>query len=203
MLLENISIIIPAYEGEKELGYLLADLKNLRAEIMVSSENTRAKSLNCGAAKASREYLWFLHADSRVSADNLNYLSQAIKKNPDALHYFDLVFDRGGIMSVNAWGANIRSRLFGTPFGDQGFCISSSRFSLIGGYPENLDYGEDLMFVWRARQAGLKLSRIASKLKTSARKYDKQGWLKLILLYQWRWIYMSVPELYRLLRVEK
>jgi hypothetical protein len=184
--LEQVSIIIPTASNETAHERLLEDLKHLGTEIIVSSEVSRAKSLNAGAAKASRPFLWFLHADSSVRAENLIDLEQALMWRSDTLHYFDLAYEEGGLTSLNAWGANIRSRLCGLPYGDQGFCISKTLFERLGGYPENTPYGEDLLFVRRAKKAGIRLERIPSKLTSSARKYHQQGWLKLTVLRQWQ-----------------
>ena len=170
----------------------------MQAEIIPCSNQSRAKSLNSGAAEASGEWLWFVHADSRISTDSLQALEQSLKHYPDALHYFDLAFDKG-FLGGNALGANLRSRILGIPFGDQGFCIKKSLFKDLSGYCEETAYGEDLLFVWQAHQAGIKLRRIPSKLLTSGRKYQQQGWLKLTLLYQWRWILMSLPQLLKLI----
>ncbi len=186
MLLENISIIIPTTVNEPALPQLLDDLKHLDAEIIISSEGTRAKSLNMGAAKAQHKFLWFLHADSRVTKQNLMHLEKSLYNHPNDLHYFYLAFDGRGFTMLNALGANIRSYLFGLPYGDQGLCISLAQFKIIGGYPENMPYGEDLIFVRLAKKSGVKLNCISSKLLTSSRKYQTQGWLKLTVLRQWQ-----------------
>ncbi|MBI1285406.1 MAG: glycosyl transferase family 2 [Thiobacillus sp.] len=201
---EKVSIIIPVYDREDHLQQLLSDLEPIKnkAEIAVVSKGTRAMSLNAGALSATRPFLWFLHADSRISIHNLEVLGRALDGKPDALHYFDLAFANDGPpqTALNAWGANMRSRLFGTPYGDQGFCIARSHFLRAGLYPEDVPYGEDLMLVWRLRQSGVRLNRIPSKLVTSARKYREHGWFNLTLLYQRRWIGMSVPEAVKLVR---
>tara|TARA_R110002095_G_scaffold89644_3_gene78214 strand:- start:837 stop:1445 length:609 start_codon:yes stop_codon:yes gene_type:complete len=202
-LLENVSIIIPVAPNEPALETLLQDLKYCRNEIITSSEGTRAKSLNAGAAKATKDFLWFLHADSRVSAENIIEIAQATRIKTHNIHYFKLAFEGRGLPTLNAWGANMRSRLFGTPFGDQGYCLSKRNFHKIGGYPEDVPYGEDLMFIWRARQAGIRLNALSSSLRTSPRKYMVHGWGKLTLLYQWRWISMSLPEIAKLMRGKK
>lgn len=194
-VLDRVSIIIPAAQGERAHEQLLGDLKHLDNEIIISSEGSRAKSLNAGAAKACNPFLWFLHADSRVSAENLADLEQALSRRSNALHYFDLAYEEGGLATLNAWGANIRSRLCGLPYGDQGFCISKTLFEKIGGYPENVSYGEDLLFVRKAKCRGIRLNRISSKLITSARKYEQQGWLKLTVLRQWQMVKLMRQEL--------
>ncbi|MDG1819783.1 MAG: glycosyltransferase [Porticoccaceae bacterium] len=213
--LAQVSIVIPMAADESEYKILEADLHKhsvLKAEIIPCSNSSRAKSLNTGAAQASGEWLWFVHADSRISTDNLCALAQSLEQYPEDLHYFDLAFDQNSDQDsdqnsnksplyLNALGANLRSRLCGTPFGDQGFCIKKSLFKQLSGYPEKAPYGEDLLFVWQARQAGIKLRRIPSTLTTSGRKYRQQGWLKLTLLYQWRWITMSLPQLLKLIAI--
>jgi len=183
-VLDRVSIIIPLAPLEAAHERLLDDLKPLGTEIIVSSEGSRAKSLNAGAAKAQNPFLWFLHADSRVSAENIVDLEQALTRRSNALHYFDLAYEESGLAMLNACGANIRSRLFGLPYGDQGFCISKTLLDKIGGYPEHVPYGEDLLFVRLAKKSGIRLNRIPSKLKTSARKYHQHGWLKLTTLRQ-------------------
>lgn len=183
-MLENVSIIIPIAPKEKQHKKLLDDLKKTKAEIIISSEGTRTKSLNVGASKAKNNFLWFLHADSRINSENLNSLRKSIEKKPEALHYFSLT----GLPFLNRWGANIRSHLFGLPYGDQGFCLSKYLFQKLEGYPENTPYGEDLIFIRRAKKAGIKLNHIPSKLYTSARKYHEYGWLKLTFVRQWQLI---------------
>ncbi len=196
---KNVSIIIPNKNDDTYLKKLLNMLSYLNAEVIVETEGTRAENLNNGATKATKEFLWFLHADSNITPENIKQLELSIQEHPNALHYFDLKFDGDKKMSINAWGANLRSRIFGTPFGDQGFCISKKMFEQAGKYPTNVPYGEDLIFVWHARQRGIKLNRVPSALLTSSRKYKQRGWLKLTLLYQWIWIKMSIPEAIKLL----
>lgn len=202
-MLDNVTIIIPVAPDEHAHKAVLDDLKNTQAEVILSSEGSRAKSLNMGADRAQHNILWFVHADSRINADNLSKLNQSLQHNPDSLHYFDLQFDGGGLVALNALGANIRSRILATPYGDQGLCISKSQFEKAGRYPEDVPYAEDLLFVWQARHAGIKLHPVGSKLLTSARKYKVKGWLKLTLLYQWVWLKISVPQACKLLRGRK
>jgi hypothetical protein len=199
--LKQLSIIIPLAADETQHRQLLTDLsshRQLQAEIIPCSNHSRAKSLNQGAAQASGDWLWFVHADSRVTTENLRALESSLQQHPEDLHYFDLAFDRG-FLRGNALGANLRSRILGTPFGDQGLCIKKSLFNKLGSYCEDTTYGEDLLLVWQAHQAGIRLRRIPSKLLTSGRKYQQQGWLKLSLLYQWRWILMAFPQLLKLI----
>ncbi len=208
-----ISVIIPLAPDETKWGALLGDLDNMPDNtevILVSSdlgrqENSnisnknvvwltaksgRASQMNAGAAAAKNEYLWFLHADSRFAENTLPSLLAAIKKHPDDLLYFDLAFlqDATFLVRLNELGANFRSRVLNTPFGDQGFCINKELFCKAGGFIEGLAYGEDHVFTWKMRQLGVKVRPVQAKLYSSARKYKKYGWLQTTLKHQYLWL---------------
>jgi GT2 family glycosyltransferase len=204
--LADVSIVIPTANNEEALSTLLADIDKLAlaAEVIISAEGSRAKSLNMGAAKASKKYIWFLHADSRIDQNTAIALTKSIQQTPDALHYFDLAFLHDGpeLTRLNAWGANWRSHWLGVPFGDQGFCISKALFNQIGGYPEDVAYGEDHLLVWRSRQLGIPLKCTNTFLYTSARKYRDRGWLKITLKYQYLWLRQAWPELAKLIAIK-
>ena len=197
----DISIIIPLSTQETAQHLLLQDLRDipeLKAEVIQCCKGNRAISLNKGAAQACAEWLWFIHADSRITAANVQALHTQLKRRPEALHYFKLGFDKNPqqlwLTGLNAWGANFRSRLFGAPFGDQGLCIQRDQFKKLGSYSETAPYGEDLLLVWKARKSGIKLNRVASTLVTSPRKYQDHGWLKLTLLFQWRYLSLRLKR---------
>ena len=148
--------------------------------IDVLSPPGRARQMNVGAARAHGCWLWFVHADSRLSAATLAALHAFLEDDGDALAYFDLAFRHDGpkLAALNAWGANLRSRAFGLPFGDQGLLLRASRFADLSGFDETRSYGEDHALVWAARNAGLPLQRIPAPIETSARKYAQRGWLR-------------------------
>ncbi|MGE3714764.1 MAG: glycosyltransferase [Alphaproteobacteria bacterium] len=191
----KISVIIPLAANENQHQALIASLP-AQWEIIPSQEGSRAKSLNMGAAKATGDYLWFLHADSTLGEGWLAALKTAIENHPDALLYFDLAFrnDATPLMWLNALGARFRSRILGVPFGDQGFCIRKALFEKLGGFPEGLAYGEDHVFVWRARQAGIKLKPTNATITTSARKYQAHGWAATTFMHQYLWVKQAWPE---------
>jgi hypothetical protein len=140
----------------------------------------RARQMNAGASHARGRWLWFVHADSWLSPTTLPALRAFLNDDADVLGFFDLSFRRDGprLAALNAWGANLRSRLFGLPFGDQGLLLRATRFAELAGFDETLSCGEDHELVWAARNAGLPLRRIAAPLHTSARKYAQHGWLR-------------------------
>ncbi len=219
----SVSVIIPVGPGEQGYFSLLDALCRLPEQwqvifalcependlalpsgkqfYTVISEPGRAAQMNCAAAVAQGEWLWFLHLDSELNGEMINALQQGIADKPDALHYFRLGFsdDGAGPVALNARAANLRARWLGVPFGDQGLCLRASAFHAIGGYPQGAPYGEDHLLVWHARQFGLRLNCLDAELRTSARKYRQQGWWRLTGLYQWRWIRQALPQILRLL----
>ena len=118
---------------------------------------------------------------------------QTLKKNDrESLYYFSLKFDDGRILRLNSLGANLRSRLFSLPYGDQGFCLSKELFLRIGGFPENVKYGEDLYFVLKTKRLGIPIINIPNYLITSSRKNLNNGWFITTLLHQWRLILILI-----------
>lgn len=138
----------------------------------------RAAQQNAGAAAATRDWLWFLHADSQLASDTLPALAAFVPRDVDALGYFELRFlsDGPAWMWLNALGAGWRSRWLGLPFGDQGLVLPRGTFERLGGFDPGLSGGEDHDLVWRARAAGVPLRAVGAPLYTSARKYAERGW---------------------------
>ena len=203
-----LSIVIPLGPDESEASGLLEQLRGLagNSEIIIVkaahgglqppvpwpaaltwreyvNSGGRARQMNLGGRVARGAWLWFLHADSRLLPQTLPALQAFIERPLDALGWFDLRFRKDGprLCRLNAWGANLRSRVWGLPFGDQGLVLKRSRFAALGGFDESLPCGEDHHFVWRAHGRGLPVRRIGAPLATSARKYADQGWLRVTL----------------------
>lgn len=139
----------------------------------------RGRQLNRGAETASGHWLWFVHADSEPAAGALSAVERFIEHHRSAIGYCRLAFldDGPSSMALNAAGANLRSRLLGLPYGDQGLCLPAAWFRRLGGFREDMDRGEDLDLVVRARLAGLRTLPIATTIRTSARRYRDRGWL--------------------------
>ncbi len=216
----SLSIIIPIGPGEREYVNLLADLALYfsGAEIicvfpdsesvptisakLISAPHGRAQQLNAGAQAASRPFFWFLHADTRLNPSARSGVVSAMENAPQALSYFNLEFETQTQKPyrLNAWGVRLRSRLFFSPFGDQGFLIHREKFRQSGGFPTKVPYGEDHVFAWRVQQLGIPLYCTGKTLTTSARRYESVGRYTLMWLYHRLWLRQVLPESYRLFR---
>ena len=156
----------------------------------------RAQQMNIGAGAAKHEWLWFLHADSRMSKDTAKAVVDTVSQNKDGLFFFDLKFlaDGPAAMKWNQMAVKWRSRRLKIPFGDQGFLIKKRVFQILGGYREDLSYGEDHVLVWKVRQDGYSVLPTGGSLYTSARKYRRGGWLKTTLHHVWLTIVQAAPN---------
>lgn len=150
---------------------------------LVQARQGRAAQMNAGVAVTTAPWLWFLHADSRLSTDSFARLEAYLAGSPAGIGYFDLRFlrDGPGLVRLNEWGARLRSRWLGLPFGDQGFVMHRDTYSALGGFDESLLGGEDHALIWRARRGGVPLQAVGADLWTSARKYGRRGWLSTTL----------------------
>ena len=224
----KVSVVVPVGPGDESWRGLLEDLESLPPDselflIATADEPAelqdltrihelhcltcwkitspgRAEQMNLGAQLATREYMWFLHADSRLSSSVLEQLDRMVGENVDALMFFDLEFrdDGPAITRWNAKGARFRSRVLGMPFGDQGFCLRRETFFRLGGFDETAEYGEDHLLVWKARQQEIPLQALDAKISTSARKYDRIGWLRTTLSHLWLTARQALPQWWRL-----
>ena len=170
---KDIEIILSACRQTQLKGFDLPD--NV---IWIHSDQGRARQLNAGVTQTSRSVIWFLHADTRFTAGVIEAMRGYIETDEPGMGYFRLKFADDGPEQtwLNAWAANIRSRYFGLPFGDQGFIINKSLLEQLNGFDETVSVGEDLDFVVRVQANGISLQELPAELLTSARRYQQHGW---------------------------
>lgn len=204
----RLSIIIPALDEADTLPGLLDDLQAFRRqghEVLLvdggSADTTietagprvdrviraargRAVQLNRGARAAQGEVLWFLHADSRVSAGS----AEAIETHCRASRPWGRFDVR---LSGDAWlfrvierMMNLRSCLTGIATGDQGIFVLSEVFRRVDGFPE-IALMEDIALSRRLRRLARPACLHAPRLQTSSRRWEQSGILRTIWL-MWR-----------------
>lgn len=144
--------------------------------VLVGGAASRGGQLRRGAALARGRWLLVLHADtgletgwSRIVADYI-----AAESEP-APAYFRLRFRARGLMPawVAGW-ANLRSALFGLPYGDQGLLVSLDDYHKAGGYPDQ-PLMEDVALVRALKRP---LTGLPVCAETSADRYVRSGWLR-------------------------
>lgn len=222
MAAAKLSVIIPTLNEQEALPRTLEDLGNIAGiEVIISdggsTDNTvdvcrgvakvissvpgRGRQLNAGAAEASGDILLFLHADTILSENWNDKILSALSNKEVVGGAFSLSIDSDRLShKIISSAANIRSKITGVPYGDQGIFARRSIFEKIGGFKE-IPIMEDVDLMRRLKKVG-RVVLLRDKVKTSARRWEKEGvvyttirnWL-LICLY-----YMGVPpdRLYRL-----
>ena len=151
------------------------------ADQLISAPRGRARQMNAGARAAAGEALLFLHADTLPPARFAELLVAALAEPEVVGGRFDVHVDAPGLVFRMIGGLmNLRSRFTGIATGDQGIFVRRGVFETIGGYPE-WDIMEDLEFSHQLKRAG-KIACLRARVKTSARRWQKHGVTKTILL---------------------
>ncbi|MEP1588689.1 MAG: TIGR04283 family arsenosugar biosynthesis glycosyltransferase [Tateyamaria sp.] len=145
-------------------------LANAWGAHIVTGPASRGGQLQRGCAAARGEWFLVLHADTVLSAGWTKTVATHFATQKAG--YFRLRFDRGGRV-VAAW-ANLRARLFGLPYGDQGLLISRGLYARVGGYAE-IPLMEDVAI---ARALKGQLVALDAVAVTSSEKYQKAGWMR-------------------------
>jgi rSAM/selenodomain-associated transferase 2 len=202
----EISVIMPVYREECIINSALCALKSIACgaelEIIVvdggpgaltlnSIEDAgviklvsaagRARQMNAGAAKASGEVLLFLHADTKLPAGALADIERLLSDGTAKAGAFRLAIDTKNIfLKFIAFTANVRTKLFRMPYGDQALFFTRQYFNEIGGY-KDIPLMEDVEIMRRARKRGDKIAVAGSVVLTSARRWKKEGVLRATL----------------------
>jgi len=143
---------------------------------VVDSEPGRGRQLRAGAQAARGEWLLFLHADTALSRDWTERVGDHIDTRPDKAAAFRLKY-RSDAPEAR-WlesRANRRARWMGLPYGDQGLLISRALYDAIGGYAD-VPLMEDVMIVRALGKQRLVI--LDAEARTSAAKYERDGWRK-------------------------
>jgi len=162
-------LLVAAGEGDRET---IAAFEREGARILEGA-GSRGARLARAACESRGEILFFLHADSRPPANALDLVRETLAAGA-AAGAFSLAYDGGGAaMRWVAWWANLRSRWFKLPFGDQGVFCRREAYELAGGF-RDLPICDDVDLVLRLRRAGRFVVRPESTL-TSPRRYLCRG----------------------------
>ncbi len=137
---------------------------------IITGAATRGGQLRRGCAQARAGWFLIVHADTVLSAGWTNAAAAHLRSHKAG--YFQLRFDRGGRL-VAAW-ANLRARLFGLPYGDQGLLISRALYSHVEGYAD-MPLMEDVAMARALKGQLVPLDAVAV---TSSAKYRRQGWVR-------------------------
>jgi len=188
------SVVVPVWNDVDALRMLIADLRREpRLEIVVADGGSddgsaqlaaaeaaatcpgargRGRPLQPGAMRAGGDWLWFLHADTRVSAAALSAFTDVIGE--PSWGWFDVRLDSPAWpLRVVETAMNVRSALGSITTGDQGIFVHRRLLDAVGGVPEQ-PLMEDVELCKRLRRLA-KPRRLGTPLLTSARRWERDG----------------------------
>jgi rSAM/selenodomain-associated transferase 2 len=197
----RISVIIPTYNEEENIGGLIDDLQKYGgraleeiivvdapspdqtaqragqagARVIVSERPGRASQMNAGARIARGDVLYFVHADVRIHPDYAHDIQQALSEGY-TLGCYRYQFDSPRmILKLNTFFQRY-DRIWSRG-GDQTLFIPKIRFDELGGYCEQHRVMEDYEFIIRARKK-FRFKVIPKNIIVSARKYQENSYLR-------------------------
>ena len=141
--------------------------------VWVTGPKGRGGQIAAGVRAASGDWVLILHADTHLDPGWERAVLDHMRSFPTQAGWFRLAFrSRGVVPRLVAGGANLRSQVLGLPYGDQGLLISTAVLEEIGGVPE-LPLMEDVAL---ARALRGRLRRLEATARTSAARYESDGW---------------------------
>ena len=199
----KLSIIIPTLNEADKIEQHLSKLQVLRQhghEVIVvdggslddtvslvaslcdqvcQSQQSRSIQMNCGAKVASGECFVFLHADTVLPDNILEYFS-SINNIESKWGRFDIhLSGRNWLFRIIESCMNSRSSFTGIVTGDQVMFIGEELFNRVGGYPE-IALMEDIAISTLLIKFA-KPIRIREKVISSSRRWEKNGIVKTII----------------------
>ena len=185
LALQDVEIIVA--DGGSEDG--TADIVERAGFVVIGAARGRARQMNAGAAMATREVLWFMHADTHVPDEAPECILTALAKGNHVWGRFDVrISGRPYMLRVISHLMNLRSRLTGIATGDQAMFMTRHAFDEVGGFPD-----QPLMEDIEISKRLLALSRpacIARRVAPSGRRWEVNGvWRTILLMWRLRWAY--------------
>lgn len=175
---QDIEVIVVDSKKTEDGTLAAISQKNVR---MIASENaTRAKQMHEGALAATADLLYFVHADTLPPINYFELISQAIEEG-SKFGMFSYRFDSDSrLLRVNS--STTRSKGLFTGGGDQSLFIQREAYVAMHGFDTTLPIMEDFDFYWRLKRAGVPYSIIPVDMLISARKYERNSYVKVQLV---------------------
>jgi hypothetical protein len=144
--------------------------------------------LNYGAQQAHAEALWFLHADTTLpEARTVSLILDALQ-DPEVVGGACRFHLRGDDLYFKFVSSlvNLRARLLGRAYGDQGIFARTAVFRQLSGF-RNLPSCSDLDLVLRLRKYG-HVRILNPRVETSARTWHQYGKLTTTAFHLREWL---------------
>lgn len=156
------------------------------------SSKGRGIQMNTGAIHADGRILLFLHADTILDSLAFQRIESVILSRKDIVGgAFDLGIDSPKlIFRIIERVSSFRSRITRIPYGDQAIFMKSDYFQKVGCF-STFPIMEDVELMRRVRKGGGRIAIIPVKVRTSSRRWEKEGvlfctfrnWLLIMLFF--------------------
>lgn len=154
----------------------------------VAASPGRAGQMNAGAERASGNLLLFLHADTALPHDALEWLERFWRSGQHWGRFDVSLSGDRPLFRVIAFFMNVRSRLTGICTGDQAQFVRYSVFERLGGFAP-LPLMEDVELSRRLKQQSRPFC-VPSPVVTDSRRWETNGpWRTIALMWRLRWDY--------------
>jgi rSAM/selenodomain-associated transferase 2 len=160
-------------DGDKEGGTINSIKHNDVVKIV--SPSGRGIQINKGASAAKGDVLLFLHTDTELPEEAFDGISSVISNREYTGGAFDLGIESGRwIFRLIEKLVFVRTRATRIPYGDQAIFIRRECFETLKGF-KDIPIMEDVEFMQRLKKSGYKISIIPQKVKTSSRRWEREG----------------------------
>ena len=150
------------------------------ATVLTAPKPGRAAQMNFGAAHATGEILYFVHADVGINPDFMADIEAGVRAGYDAGCYRFRFDSEKPMLRLNSYGTRFPGLM--SRGGDQTLFITRTLFDRLGGFDESFVVMEDFEIIIRIRQVAPNAARrfliIPKDVLVSARKYDTNSWLR-------------------------
>ena len=214
----TFSVIIPTRNEAASIGRLVADLRRhdpagrvevlvvdahspdgtaeaarqAGATVLLSPKPGRAAQMNYGAAHATGDVFYFVHADVGIHPNYVATIEAAVAQGHEAGCYRFRFDSAHPLLRINSYGTRFKGIM--SRGGDQTLFTTRALFERLGGFNERFVIMEDFEVIQRIRRVA-SFYIVPQDVVVSARKYETNGWLRVQLanLTAFAMFFLHVP----------
>ncbi len=167
-------------DAEKSSDGIKERVQSYNASYIKSNSNSRSAQMHEGALLSSRPLIAFLHADVTPPQYFIESIEETLASGLD-FGYFSYRFDKASLLlRVNGWFTKFKGVFTGG--GDQMLFMTKRTYEDSGGFDTTCQFMEDFEYHSRLVKGGYHFTIINRPATVSARKYEKNSYLKVNLV---------------------
>lgn len=180
-------IVVDGNSDDNTISIVKEYTDDLSLEVIESKQRGPGLQRNIGARNSKYENLIFLDADTSIPSNFLKDICTTLKQNKfEYLTVWWKPIEKGFLYKLLTSVYNLYISCVQKHQGiSAGAFIFTKKyvFNKIGGFPENINFGEDRKFTHAAFKNGYKFKVLKKpKVGISFRRYKKYGFIKMLLI---------------------